>query len=240
MFSHLPYLTITLSTCTTRDNTWVVCVYAYPLSNGGIQTGSKWSRGVIISIFSQSKRLPPRDADNTLFRVCMFLHDPCTIQHILASVSKSIHNISHQDRHPSVFSCYQLLWAAMSEYCFTSLSAQSRQSRDKRKPEVRNISHSNRMTLRLSLQCTFNYSREQCLMPLNSLQHCDNIDDNIRPSRDSSPVGLPLSHNRTKWGQGINPLSPHDASFYIPENLIFLQPTVLEQKILWNWLTSSL
>ena len=80
-----------------------------------------------------------------------------------------------------------------SEYCFTSLSAQSWQYRDRRKPEVGTILY---LTLIERLQGFFivhtTIDHTAHSRPLNSLEHCicTASRTHIRPGRDSKPVPL--------------------------------------------------
>ena len=84
--------------------------------------------------------------------------------------------------------CSSGIWW-VSEYCFTSFSAQSWQYRDRKKPKVRNMPYSYRMTSRVPYSTQ--YHRQHCtLRPLNRLQHCEctTTMTNSRPCQDLNPV----------------------------------------------------
>ena len=81
----------------------------------------------------------------------------------------------------------QYIW--IYEYCFTSLSAQSWQYRDRRKPEAGTMPYSyfewlQGFLVRSTIGSTVHY------MPLNSLEHCicTATMTNIHPDRDSNLV----------------------------------------------------
>ena len=80
-----------------------------------------------------------------------------------------------------------------SEYCFTSLSAQSWQYLDKRNPEVRTILYSYRMTLRV-LYSTQYHSDTAHSRPFNSLEHSMHNLDDTHPTRPGfkTSIHVPL------------------------------------------------
>ena len=88
-----------------------------------------------------------------------------------------------------VHGLWQLV-AWMSEYCFTSLSAQSWQYRDRRKPEAGNMPYSYFEWLQEFFIVHSTIGSTEHSKPMNSLEHCISTTTmaNIRPDWDSNLV----------------------------------------------------
>ena len=146
----------------------------------------------------------------------------------------------------------------LSEYWFTSLSAQLRQYRDIRMPEVGTMPYSYRMISRV-LYSTINSTIHS--RPLNSLEHCicTTPMTNIRPGETRTlyllsvaPQTDPMSHQsrhraldakfwfiyswqfRNVCSKWITPLNPHDALKHhftsLKTDFIWSKPRVLVRK----------
>ena len=87
--------------------------------------------------------------------------------------------------HPSAWACYYIY-----EYCFTSLSAQSWQYRDRRKPEAGIVPYSYFEWLQGFFIVHSTIGSTVHSMILNSLEHCicTTTITNVRPDRDSNLV----------------------------------------------------
>ena len=121
----------------------------------------------------------------------------------------------------------------VNEYCFTSLSAQSGQYRDRRKPEAGTMPYSYFEWLQGFFIVHSTIGSTVHSMPLNSLEHCicTTTMTNIRPDRDFNlvppgykPQSIRMSHRGRPTCRGVHtvfifkPSRCIKASFYIPEN----------------------
>ena len=100
-----------------------------------------------------------------------------------------IRSISNRQFQYAWFTCRKLTMS-MYEYRFTSLSAQSWQYRDRRKPEAGTIPYSYFEWLQVFFIVHSTIGSTIHSMPLNSLEHCEctTTMTNIRPDRDSNLV----------------------------------------------------
>ena len=100
--------------------------------------------------------------------------------------------------------CTNLQNDYMYKYCFTSLSVQSWQYRERRKPEAGTMSHSSFEWLQGFFIVRSTIGSTVHSMPLDSLEHCicKTTMTNIRPDRDSNLVPQVTSPSRYKWAIG--------------------------------------
>ena len=101
------------------------------------------------------------------------------------------------------FLFWPIVYIYIYEYCFTSLSAESWQYRDRRKPEAGAMPYSYFEWLQGIFIVHSTIGRTVHYMPLNSLEHCicTTTMTNIRPDRDSNlvtpgckPQSIRMSH----------------------------------------------